>query len=265
MEKARQWATRIMHESKMHYTNKFITLTYDNKYLSQNKSLNKTDITLFLKRLRKHFSKQNLTLRFYQCGEYGDKFNRPHHHLALFVSPTENLTLPALLSEPALSEHIFGDEVLIRTGEKKLYESKILQSIWGKGLCSIADLNEETASYIAKYVTKKITGAPAKHHYKGRMPEYTTMSRRPGIGKPWHDLYNQDVKNIDGVLSKGFILKPPRYYDNLYDKIDPLNLKERKEKRVAEAKHYTYRELMAKKAVLKQKYKEYKRSFENAN
>lgn len=64
---------------------------------------------------------------------------------------------------------------------------------------------------------KKITGEAAADHYGGRRPEYTTMSRRPGIGRGWYDKFRSDVYPADNVVMRGIMLKPPKYYDGLYD------------------------------------------------
>lgn len=81
LEHSRQWAIRCVHEASLHEENTFLTLTYNNEYVDPNFSLNKTDITNFLKRLRKNTGRK---IRYFQCGEYGEQFHRPHHHVLLF-------------------------------------------------------------------------------------------------------------------------------------------------------------------------------------
>ena len=65
-----------------------------------------------------------------------------------------------------------------------LYTSKIIDETWGLGRCWIGDVSFESAAYVARYIVKKVTGERAEAYYVGRKPEYTTMSRRPGIGTP---------------------------------------------------------------------------------
>jgi hypothetical protein len=197
LERSRQWAIRCVHESTMYDNNCFITLTYDDNHLDKNGSLNKRDFVLFMKKLRKKFGEG---IRFFHCGEYGEKFQRPHHHACLF-------------------NHDFNDKQLwsVRNGIN-IYTSEDLYKLWPYGYNTIGEVNFESAAYVARYITKKITGNDAKEHYKGRMPEYITMSRRPGIGKGWYDLYKDDVYNTDKcVVRPGFVARPPRYYDKLYD------------------------------------------------
>lgn len=69
-------------------------------------------------------------------------------------------------------------------------------------------------------------------HYKGRRPEYTTMSRRPGIGAKWFERYYEQVYARDEVIVNGVRTKPPAYYDRLLGEIDPDKLEEVKAKRV---------------------------------
>ena len=81
---AKQWADRCMLEAKYHDENYFLTLTYDNNHLdtitrhyTDSKtgeyctmlSLNKRDVQLFFKRMRK----AGLQFRYYCVGEYGEK------------------------------------------------------------------------------------------------------------------------------------------------------------------------------------------------
>ena len=100
----------------------------------------------------------------------------------------------------------------------RLYTSAILNELWSFGFSTIGDVTFESAAYVARYVMKKITGDKAESHYQGRVPEYTTMSRRPGIGKPWFEKFGSDVYPADEVVIRGGIVcQPPKYYDSLYD------------------------------------------------
>ena len=86
-----KWKHRILFESNDHEFSSFVTLTYDNDHLRfQNEktgewtlpTLVPSDVRNFLKRLRRAVSPTRI--RFYACGEYGDRNWRPHYHLALF-------------------------------------------------------------------------------------------------------------------------------------------------------------------------------------
>lgn len=85
----------------------------------------------------------------------------------------------------------------------------------------------QSAGYVTRYVTKKVTGPAAVRHYQrvdgetGEVvevhPEYATMSRRPGIGATWFARFGEEVYPSDGVVVGGGLAKPPRYYDQLAD------------------------------------------------
>lgn len=196
LERSRQWAMRCVHEASLYDYNNFITLTYDDEHLPNDLSLNVEDYQLFMKRLRKKFGDG---IRFFHCGEYGEKFERPHHHAIIFNCE-------------------FSDKVPIaKCSSGYIYHSDELSSLWGKGFVSIGDVTFESCAYVARYIMKKITGDMADEHYQGRMPEYITMSRRPGIASDWFSKYSSDVYPKDFVtIRDGIKCKPPRYYDKLY-------------------------------------------------
>ena len=231
LEHSRQWALRIMHEASLYAENSFITLTYDEHHLPSDQSLNKKDWQDFLKRLRKSLGDKKI--RFYMCGEYGqdqellqmgiNAIGRPHFHAIIFG-------------------HQFPDLVPYAKNDNDdiQYTSKILENLWGKGFVTVGDADWLSAAYVARYVTKKITGDMALDHYSYcdhetgetflRQVEFSLMSRRPGIARDWFDKYKTD-------LDKGFItfngrkMQPPKYYDSLFEKEDPWLYQDLKEMR----------------------------------
>lgn len=208
LERSRQWAVRCLHEAQMHPNNCFITLTFNDEAMKkrQSTSLRKRDFQLFMKKLRKKYGPG---IRYYHCGEYGEKKGRPHYHAILF-------------------NHQFADrKIYKKQGTYVIYTSKELEEIWGHGFCTIGDANFETAAYVARYILKKKFGKQAEEHYvdkttgEVRLPEYTTMSRRPGIGSLWYEKHSTDVYPADVVVARGRQMKPPNYYDRLYEKAYP--------------------------------------------
>lgn len=111
-----------------------------------------------------------------------------------------------------------------------------LDRLWSKGSTVIGDLTFESAAYTARYCMKKITGDQAESHYEHvdkqtgectqLKPEYTTMSRRPGIGKPWLDKFLSDVYPSDEVISRGYPAQPPTFYDSQYELEHPEFMKQ---------------------------------------
>ncbi|QXP07982.1 MAG: replication initiator protein [Arizlama microvirus] len=216
LERSRQWAVRIMHESKLHSQNCFITLTYDDEHVNGFGDLVYKDFQLFMKRLRKHFT--GTKIRFYMGGEYGSLRDRPHFHACLFGIDFNDRQPHART----------GAEIVIDSSE-------VLSSLWGKGFASVGNLTFQSAAYVARYVMKKVTGSKSevRSAYQlinlstgevyDRTPEFNKMSLKPGIGRGFFDKFASDIYPHDHVIVDGVPTKPPRYYDKIYSKIDPIS------------------------------------------
>lgn len=203
LERAYKWSARIVHEASLYDDNIFVTLTYDDDNLPDNNSLSLTDFQLFMKRLRKYsVSRRGRSFKFYMCGEYGERFGRPHYHAILF-------------------DFDFKDKKFIRkAGDYPAYVSADLSRIWSKGLCEIGSVTQDSAVYVSSYCTKVIRGPMAEAHYGGRRPEFSNCSN--GIGRAWLERFHRDVYNYDGVVLKGGkVMRPPRYYDQKYELLYP--------------------------------------------
>lgn len=105
--------------------------------------------------------------------------------------------------------------------------SEILNEIWGKGQIIIADAVWESCAYTSRYILKKVKGQALKGYYNkvGKVPEFMNCSRRPGIGRKFYDLKAEDIYHDDEIILPGFngahILRPPKYYDRLYENMHP--------------------------------------------
>lgn len=223
LERSRQWAVRISCEASLYKSNCFITLTYAPEHLPADGSLNVRHYQLFMKRLRKAYP--HAKIRFFHCGEYGERLGRPHYHACLL-----NFDFP--------------DKVLIRTTDRgdDVFSSRSLNDLWGYGRTEIGSVTFESAAYVARYITKKVTGKASDLHYSrldletGEIiqlkPEYTTMSRKPGIGDPWLKKFSSDVYNHDYLVTRnGVKIPPPRYYNNRYEVMNPEHYQKVKLKR----------------------------------
>jgi len=244
-----------MHEASQHQANSFITLTYDEEHLPTNGGLSVKHWQNFAKRLRHRIGK----FRFYHCGEYGDEYGRPHYHALLFGYDFLEDRKP----------------YSTRRGNQ-LYTSELLTQTWGHGLSVIGELTYESAAYVARYCMKKINGKQAAEHYQtvdtktGEVhqikPEYTTMSRRPGIGKTWFDKYSTDVYPSDEVIVNGKPARPPRYYDSQYELSDPSSLALVKERRVEAGRRYrsnnTWVRLKTRETIQELRSKQFNRDFD---
>lgn len=215
LERARIWALRCVHEAKLYERNCFITLTYKDECLPDGGTLVPEHFVGFMKRLRWHYGEG---IRFFHCGEYGEKLGRPHHHALLF-------------------NHWFEDAEPVRrlagASGNPLFRSVSLEKLWGHGFGTIGMASFESASYIARYTMKKFGRSDAE--YGGRVKEYLTMSRRPGIGRGWFEKYRRDVYPSDECVVNGKVVKPPRYYDNLADSCVPSVMARVRSRRRVEA------------------------------
>lgn len=220
MENARQWGMRCLHEKKMWGESSYVTLTYADEFVPEGYSLSLRDVQLFMKRLRKKrgATKDN-PIRFFLCGEYGDRNERPHYHALLFNCG-------------------FGDKLYFGRNKRgePLFTSNELSDLWAQdgrsmGHCTIGEVTFESACYCAKYSLKKLNVSEfsddeARARYEARYvwydddgvvyhrrPEFAVMSRNPGIGGTYYDKYGAEVVANDSVVVDGREVRPPRYYD----------------------------------------------------
>lgn len=154
-----------MLESVVHETASFLTLTYSDENLPEGGSVHPPHLRDFLKRYRKRLDKP---VRFFGVGEYGDKSERPHYHLAMFG---DDCSAP-------------GTDPLHRLHPQR-FERRVCHAdlAWPFGNVHVGTLTYDSAQYIAGYTTKKMTGVMDERLH-GRHPEFARMSLRPGIGAP---------------------------------------------------------------------------------
>lgn len=216
LEYSRVWAVRIMHEARMHERSSFLTLTYDDEHLPYRGMLVYRHFQLFMKRLRQEVRSP---LRFYACGEYGEKTWRPHFHVCLFGHAFDSDRVP--------TAGLFADY----RSDYTLYKSESLTKLWNKGFCSIGELEWKSAGYVARYVLKKVNGKAAEQHYErvddvtGEIyylpPEFAHMSLKPGIGATWFARYKSEVSVHNRVVMNGIKMAPPKYYRDLLRESNP--------------------------------------------
>lgn len=249
LDYSRQWANRCMLELEYHDVAWFVTLTYNDEHLPMSAygdpetgeaydcyTLDKRDFQLFMKRLRKAFPDDQI--RYYACGEYGSKGFRPHYHAIIYglhlddLVPWENTPQGHVLYRSQKLENVWS---IFHPGGKNYdawYESL--------GFVRVAEVTWETCAYVARYIMKKQKGSDADFYdMHNIIPEFTLMSRKPGIARQWYDdhpdLYDFEYINLK-TDTGGLKFKPPRYYDKLFDIDQPERMAEIKaiRKRLAE-------------------------------
>ena len=197
LHRAREWAIRCYHEASLHSENCFLTLTFKN----DPGSISKRDLQLFFKRLRKAVSRK---VRYFACGEYGEKLGRPHYHVCLFGFDFKD------------------KQPWIKSANGHLqYRSPFLEKLWPHGHALIGELTMESAGYTARYCLKKITGDYETDHYTREFlgteinvtPEFQLQSGRPALGHDWIAKYWREVSQGNSVIYKGKECPIPRYYN----------------------------------------------------
>lgn len=220
LESSRQWAMRCVAELSQHQTACFLTLTFDNEHLPKNGSVSKEFFCKWIKNLREKIRYETaikfkvpgkrkpqlvggIQIRFFGCGEYGDKRGRPHYHLIVFGFRPYDLEF----------------REITRNGDV-LYTSEFIKELWPYGFHTVGEVTFESCAYVARYVTKKYMGKAKDAHYGDLEPEFIHMSRRNGIGYDWFQKYHSDVYPYDEFEFRGKTFKPPRYFDQLLKKLD---------------------------------------------
>lgn len=224
VKKSRDWGLRVALESQLYQNNCFLTLTYNNENLPKHSFLDYDAPVLFIKRLREKFGPG---IRTFGCAEYGEKFSRPHYHICLlnFDFPDKKIIDKSTAN--------FG----VNKRENYIYDSNALSALWTAGNARIGSLTLESASYVARYCTKKITGQKAQKHYETfdpasgeilqRPPESTVcLSVRKGLGHPYYEKYGDYIRRHDKVHLLGTDYPVPKYFDTLTEKADPDRFEE---------------------------------------
>lgn len=207
INKARMWATRIGFEHLTAGPSSFITLTYNNDFIPKNCSLYPKDVTIFFKKLRYYLGSEKV--RYFYCGEYGERYKRPHYHVALFGVSFE--------------------------------KEKEINSAWTFEGCKmghvhIGDLNRYSARYMSGYITKGLNrdNEYTREILKGRLPEFQRMSRRPGIGSEAIKLIaekcrKEGVMNVKEIMIGRKRVSLGRYLQSVIDNELGISNEKRKE------------------------------------
>jgi len=182
-----EWTTRMMHQLEESKVGCFITLTYANDFLPKGGTLDKKELQLFMKRLRKFL--EPTKVKYYACGEYGDEENRPHYHIALFGW------------QPDLKK-------MRKHG--RYWESLELNPIWPYGNNTVGTLTKDSCQYVAGYMKKKYS----KNMYPSEIQQpFAFISQ--GMGKNYAEEKGLTDPNSE-ITKNGERMTRPRYYQKLW-------------------------------------------------
>lgn len=176
-ERARQWSIRLSHHLLYNQNAIFLTLTYDE--LNCPSVLKKEDYQLFIKRLRKRF--KNIKIKYYGCGEYGSKTERPHWHIIIFGLPIGSMNLE-------------------RAGfVEGRWSSAIIRELWPYGHNVTGTVNERSISYVTGYLLKE------------KDPKRRMQFQSQALGEEF--IYDNESLIRDFKLTRyGRRVPVPRYY-----------------------------------------------------
>ena len=184
-KRASSWAFRLrQHERRC--PAHFVTFTYDTDHvpISNNgfMTLNKRDVQLYFKRLRKLCGK-SVSIKYYLVGEYGGKTHRPHYHAIIFgVSDTEDYFR---------AWHIDGSPI---------------------GTVHVGGVSAASVAYTLKYISKP--PSPIFHRNDDRIREFSLMSKGLGADylSPAVESYHRSDDLRLYVTQDAYKVSMPRYY-----------------------------------------------------
>lgn len=230
LDYSRQWADRMTLELVSAGKGIFVTLTYDDDHINVATdpdtgeavayTLRKKDLSDFIKVLRSRKKFEDRRISFFASGEYGPKTLRPHMHAIIFGVGLDDFSDLTLKGKNNLGQ--------------SYYISEEFSTIWNKGFSLICDVSWQTCAYVSRYVQKKI-GKDLLDLSPEMEPEFSLMSRRPGLGRRYLD-ENPDcldyVSISIGSDIEGRKIQIPKYFYNQLKLTDKYRFDILKEQRV---------------------------------
>lgn len=233
-QRTKSWAVRCCLEAGQYQDNCFVTLTYNQANLPS-KGVCKKDVYRFIKNLRNEFG---AGIRYFGCAEYGS-LGRAHYHIILFnFFPND----AKCLTQSPYGGFYYSSKSLERLWrtEKKLKDGKYHQL----GFVSVGEVSFNSCAYVARYCQKKIG---KELGIVGVNPEFSFMSRRPGIGQFYFKEHFDSLIATDtiyGQFGGRFTVSSFRYFDKLIDKVDPEKLNDLKCQRIRNGEFSVASELL---------------------
>ena len=198
-KRTNEWTFRLMKEAERSRSAYFMTTTYGiNRDRDGNalfgelpdlssdfrETLNPKHHTDFMKRLRKANNKYHDTIpiKYFMCGEYGEKNSRPHYHYIIF-----NM------------HHDLASRSLM-----------VGSDIWKKGSVDIASFSVASAAYVVRYIMQD-----NKHdNNTDRYPAFQRQSNGLGSNFLTPEMIHYFRRRLETQVwhPGGFRIALPRYY-----------------------------------------------------
>lgn len=202
------WALRLVYELSTTDAASFLTLTYNDEHLPEDNGLHIEELQKFFKRLRINLKREyhefEPKIRYYACGEYGDKskiykspgaiklHGRPHYHAIVFGLDDLNDTHRDIVRKSwQLCEPWFFDKERERDS-------------------GMQQVTPEDINYVCGYVQKKLNGVLGKEVYGQSSPPFSCCSQ--GLGLEFA------LKNKERLVANGYTffknhkVSIPRYF-----------------------------------------------------
>ena len=184
-ERKKELSIRALHESKKYKNVSFLTLTYDNANCPMtskgNYTLNKKQVSLYLKRVREQIARANKNVRpdykYFLSGEYGEDLYRPHYHLIIMSNDL-------------------------------VYDDYFRESwVYGRVHYEQADSKVKSIFYTTGYVAKKIGSDSISAESE---PPFCLYSK--GMGLDYVNENKSRLENDKFIRFQGIKYPLPRYY-----------------------------------------------------
>jgi hypothetical protein len=174
------WSVRLMHElASFDGKGVFVTLTY--KELYEGQSVEKKELQDFFKLLRYHLKGRKI--KYFSCGEYGERYQRPHYHAI-----------------------IFGLDI---------FDSELITEVWQKkpthGFVKVGTVTPASCKYVVGYINKwSKVDLPVNLN-----KPFQLISQ--GFGKDYALEHSDFIHKHLAILKDGKEVPIPRYYRKKLD------------------------------------------------
>lgn len=206
-QRSKMYALRCLLEAREHDEVCSLILTYDNDHLGDN-VLNYDHVSSFFKRLRRYVEYRygKTGLRFFTCGEHGEKRDRMHWHMIVFGwkphKDREQFDFYESLSQ-----------------KKQRVRSLKLQELWKQGYVDVSETFDDShCFYISRYVQKKfVIGSDLDSTIKQPMREKKFCS--PGLGNEYFFKHMRTFLREGKIEVAGHTYAIPRCFKDLMKKL----------------------------------------------
>lgn len=180
IDRKNYWKDRLDYEHLNKISSAFVTFTYDEWHLPKNGSLCREDFKKLITNLRQRTRKQlpsdlcKKNWTYYGCGEYGDKYGRPHYHILFFGLD-------------------FWDC------------KQLFNTTWHGGIVDSLPILNGGIGYVLSYMDKQLFGKMSLEKYEANGLESPFASWTPGIGSKLFEsqidylIKNGSYKNLAGI------------------------------------------------------------------